>query len=373
MTKQILDVVIIGGGKGCFDILNLLKSYRPTHLLPHVMAVVDINPDAVGRRHAERLGIPCFSDYVQFLQDTQIDLIIELTGNDTVLTNIINNKLDSIKVLDHVGALFLWEIIAIQEEKLHLEKKVSDLNTMAAIGEISYRLTHELRNPLMIVGGHVRRLMTRDDLHHGVRKRLKHISRHVQHMEEVIADTCDMVRPLQPRYELTEMTDFFTVWYNRVKVEARMMGIEVEAQIEEDLPTMYIDPSLFRQALWYIIENSLEAMVVTGGTIFIKAILCWDCVHIELTDTGSGFSNISISRAVKPLTTTSEGKMGLGLALCQQITAVHGGNIEILNEKDHGATVIIEIPITFERPAKKLQTYKTKPSKNESKGSNPYS
>jgi signal transduction histidine kinase len=47
---------------------------------------------------------------------------------------------------------------------------------MAAIGEISYRLTHELRNPLMIVSGLVRRMMTRIDLPHGVRKRLKQIT-----------------------------------------------------------------------------------------------------------------------------------------------------------------------------------------------------
>lgn len=211
MNRQVLNVIIIGGGKGCYDILNLLKSYSPTHLLPHVMAVVDINPESVGCKHAERLGIPYFSEYTEFLHNPQLDLIIELTGDDRVLIDILKNKLDSIKLLDHVGALFLWEIIAIQEEKIHLEKKVSDLDTMAAIGEISFRLTHELRNPLMIIGGLVRRMMTRVDLHHGIRKRLKHISNHVQHMEDVISDICDVVRPLQPHYELTEMTEFYNL------------------------------------------------------------------------------------------------------------------------------------------------------------------
>jgi signal transduction histidine kinase len=361
MNKQVLNIVIIGGGKGCFDILKLLKSYPPTHLLPHVLAVVDVNPDAVGRRHAERLGIPCLPDYIQFLQDKHLDLIIELTGNDSVLRDISEKKLDSIKLLDHVGALFLWEIIAIQKEKLHLENKVSDLNTMAAIGEISYRLTHELRNPLMIIGGHIRRLMTRFDLHHGVRKRLKHISKHVQHLEEVISDTCEVVRPLYPHYELTEMTSFFTVWCNRVNVEARLMGFSVETQIEENLPTMYIDPSLLRQALWYILENSLEAMAEKGSKLSIKAILCWDCIHIEITDTGSGFNDMSTTKAIEPLTTTKDGKMGLGLSLCRQIVMGHNGNIEIVNEKDIGATVIIEIPITFEHPSTKIQTDKPLP------------
>jgi len=193
MNKQVLNVAFVGGGKGCYDILHHLKFYPPVHFRPQIIGVADPNQEAIGRKHAERLRIPTTSDYRPLLQDDKLDLIIELTGDDRVLADIYKNKLASIKVLDHVGALFLWEIIAMQEEKLRLEKKVSLLDTMAAIGEISYRMTHELRNPLMIIGGLVRRMMTRIDLPHGCRKKLKHISLHVQHIEELISDICDVV------------------------------------------------------------------------------------------------------------------------------------------------------------------------------------
>jgi signal transduction histidine kinase len=351
-NKQVINVAFVGGGKGCFDILNQLKSYPPTHLIPHIIAVADINSDAIGCRHAERLGIPTTSDYRQFLHDKNIDLIIELTGNDDVLTDILRNKLESIKVLDHVGALFLWEIIAIQKEKLHLEKKVSDLDTMAAVGEISYRLTHEIRNPLMIIGGMVRRMMTRIDLPHGIRKRLKHISGHVQHIEEVISDICDVVRPLHPHYRLTDMNAFFESWCKAVKAEARMVGVAVNVKIEDILPTMYIDPSLMRQALWHILENSLDAMAESEGTINIKALLCWDDIHIELSDSGPGFGKLSTTKAMAPFISTRLGKMGLGLALCHQIVLGHGGDLEIIDQKDKGTTVIIRLPVKFKMPKK---------------------
>lgn len=353
MPKKVLNVVFIGGGKGCYDILNQLKSYPPTHLHPNIIGVADINSDAVGYRQAQRLGIPTTSDYQQFLHDKNIDLIIELTGNDQVLSDILKNKLESIKVLDHVGALFLWEIIAIQEDKLHLEKKVSDLDTMAAIGEISYRLTHEIRNPLMIVGGLVRRMMTRIDLPHGIRKRLKHIGSHVQHIEEVMSDICDVIRPLNPHYKLTDMTEFLNSWCNAVKAEARLVGVAVENSIEKDLPTMFIDPSLMRQALWHILENSLEAMAEKGGTIWIKALLCWDNIHIELTDSGPGFGTLTTAKALEPFTSSRHGKMGLGLALCHQIVLSHDGNLEIIDQKSKGVTVIIELPVTFKVPKKR--------------------
>jgi signal transduction histidine kinase len=345
MNKQVLNVAFVGGGKGCYDILRLLKSYSPVHLQTHIIGVADPNEDAIGRRHAERLGIRTTSDYTPFLQSKNIDLIIELTGDDTVLADMRHNKLDSIKILDHVGALFLWEIIAIQEEKLHLEKKVSHLNTMAAIGEISHRMTHELRNPLMIIGGLTRRLMVRDDLPHGTRKKLKNISHHVQQVEELISDICDISRPLRPEYNLTDMDEFLRNWCLAVRAESQFMGVTVEFSLDEELPDMYIDRSLISQALWHIAENSLDALAYSGGTIKINILLCWDNIHIELTDSGRGFEELSTTQAIQPFMTTKPGKMGLGLSLCRQVLLDHGGDMEIVSNKEKGVTVLIKLPI----------------------------
>jgi signal transduction histidine kinase len=350
MSKQVINVAFVGGGKGCYDILHHLKFYPPVHFRPQILGVADHNTNAIGRNHAERLGIPTTSDYRPFLQNKDLDLIIELTGDDRVLADIYENKLGRIKVLDHVGALFLWEIIALQAEKLQLEKKVSHLDTMAAIGEISYRMTHELRNPLMIIGGLVRRMMTRIDLPHGSRKKLKHISHHVQHIEELISDICDVVRPLKPQFNLIDMSDFIGSWCKGVKTEARLSGVAVDIEMDEELPAMYIDRSLMRQALWHIFENSLDAMADSGGTIKIKTQLCWDNLHIEFIDTGGGFKGLSTSQALHPFMTTKPGRMGLGLALCKQIIFDHGGDLEIVNEKNKGTSVIIKLPITLTQP-----------------------
>ena len=352
MSKQkILNVAFVGGGKGCYDILHLLNSYSPVHLQTHILGVADINEDAIGRRHAERLGIPTKSDYKSFLQSKELDLIIELTGDDNVLADIRNNKLQTIKILDHVGALFLWEIIAIQEEKLRLEKKVSLLNTMAAIGEISYRMTHELRNPLMIIGGLTRRLMIRDDLPHGTRKKLKTISQQVQHVEELVSDICDVSRPLKPEYNLTDMNEFLGTWCLAVRTEAQLIGVTVEFILDEELPDMYIDRSLISQALWHIAENSLDALAYSTGTIKIKVLLCWDNIHIELIGSGEGFKEISTTQAVQPFMTTKPGKMGLGLSLCRQVMLDHGGDMEIVNDKEIGVAVIIKLPIKLTQPS----------------------
>lgn len=345
-----VNVVFVGGGKGCYDILQLLNTYTPAKMRPHVLGVADPNPKAMGRKYAEENSIPTSSDYHEFLVDDRVDLIIELTGNEEILADILAGKRSRIKVLDHLGALFLWEIIDIQEEKLRLEKKISDLDTMAAIGEIAYKLTHELRNPLLITGGLIRRMMTRVDLPHGIRKRFKHIAGHVLHMENVISDICDVIRPLRPHYRLTDMNDFFKNWCATVRTEARFVGASVQFSVEKELPTMYVDPLLLRQALWHVLENSLDAIAEREGVIYIDVQICWDTIAIQLSDSGEGFICIAPSQAVQPFTTTKTGRMGLGLALCRQIVLDHGGDLKIIEKADGHSLIYVELPITYKKP-----------------------
>lgn len=347
---QRVNVLFVGGGPGCYEILKLLNSYTPVRIKPNIVAVIDPKPDAIGRRYARHLGIDTAGSWDRYLQDDQVDLIIELTGDEEVLTRLFSEKPPSVKVLDHLSALFLWEIIDIQEQKLQLEEKVSSLDTMAAVGEIAYRLTHELRNPLLIVGGLVRRMMTRTDLPHGIRKRFKHLADHVQHMETVLSDICDVVRPLNPHYALTNMNDFFKKWCATVRTEARYIGADLVASIEDDLPSLYIDPLLIRQALWHILENSLDAIGEKGGVIYVDVQICWDEIDIQLSDSGQQFCTLSPVKAVQPFTTTKSGRMGLGLTLCRQIILDHGGDLRLVQKSDGGCVVLVKLPIRFREP-----------------------
>lgn len=347
---QQVDVLFIGGGRGCYEILRLLDSYTPVRIKPNVIAVIDPNPDAMGSKYARQLGIDTVDSWQNYLKDERIDLIIELTGDREVLARIMAEKLPAVKVLDHLSALFLWEIIDIQEQKLKLEAKVSSLDTMAALGEIAYRLTHELRNPLLVVGGLVRRVMTRPDLPHGVRKRFKHLADHVQRMETVLSDICDVVRPMNPHYVLTDMNEFFRKWCATVRAEARYVGAELVASIEADLPSMYIDPLLIRQALWHILENSLDVIGDKGGVLYVDVQVCWDEIDIQLSDSAEEFCGLSPMKAVQPFTTTKSGRMGLGLTLCRQIILDHWGDLRLVQKPEGGCIVLVQLPIRCLEP-----------------------
>jgi putative nucleotidyltransferase with HDIG domain len=144
-----LNVLFIGGGKGCHDFLKLLHSYTPKHITVNILGVADPLPDAPGRKYAEERGIPTSSDYLDFLYDNRLNLIIELTNQEKILDTIFEKKLPKTKVMDHMGALFLWEVISLKESHDEIYRSLED--TVACLAK-----TTETRDPY--TAGHQQRV-----------------------------------------------------------------------------------------------------------------------------------------------------------------------------------------------------------------------
>jgi len=241
------------------------------------------------------------------------------------------------------------------EEKIKLEQRVSTLDTMTAIGEMAYNLTHRLRNPLMAVGGIVRKCMTSMEVPHRLRKRLKMAARAVQEIEDVVSDICDVVRPMNPQFQLVDLNTFFRTFCREAALESCFVRAGFSCDIEENLPEIYIDPSLLKQAMWHLLENCFETDPAGRASICLRVEICYDSVLIQVIDEGGGFINISPDHAIHPFVTTRSGRMGLGLTLCRQILLEHGGDIELCTTPEKGTTVILKLPIRFSPPEQEVK------------------
>ncbi len=346
-----VNVAFVGGGKGCRDVLRLLTMYPLRSLKLKVIGVADPKHDAPGRVFAEELRIKTTSDYKEFYKYPELDLIIELTGDDQVLDEILSTKPKRVKVLDHLGARLLWEIIEIQEEKLILEERLSASEKMVAVGEMAYRLTHDLRNPLMCIGGLTRRLLLNPDTPHYLRRQMEQIISYVEKMEKAVANICDVARPIYPHYQPTDITCTLKSWCKGVRYEARRYNVEVVCRIEEDLPKLIMDKELISQVLWHVAEHAMETMSTSTRRLLIQARLCLDEVLIVLEQDGEeevecpGRLELGVSESVSPTKRSS-----LWLAMCRKIMSDHGGDIRV--ERRAGRLiVVIELPVRFEMPA----------------------
>ncbi|MFZ5994824.1 MAG: PAS domain S-box protein [Thermodesulfobacteriota bacterium] len=120
-NNQLINTVIVGGGPGCKAVLELFE--RVEILKTSVQGVADINAEAPGMKYAKEKGLLTTTDYHEFYTLPNLDLIIELTGNDRVLEEILQTKPAHVKVMDHVTARLFWDVIQIEEQKIKMEEK----------------------------------------------------------------------------------------------------------------------------------------------------------------------------------------------------------------------------------------------------------
>jgi len=135
--------------------------------------------------------------------------------------------------------------------------------------------------------------------------------------------------------------------------KARYSNITVDVHLQGNLPTLRVSQSELQQVLHNLINNALDAMEKTGGTLRISSRMdqidttLGDHITIEISDTGPGIPPGNMNRIFDPFFTTKPvGKgTGLGLSICYGIIKKMGGNIEVRSVFDEGTTFTVKIPL----------------------------
>jgi PAS domain S-box-containing protein len=116
-----LKAAIIGGGKACDDLLDLLSDERLNRLNMEIVGVADPNPKAPGMARAREMGIFTTSDFTDLYTLPDLNLLIELTGSEDIREQMIRTKPLHISSIDHRGARLFWDLIQIETEKQQLQ------------------------------------------------------------------------------------------------------------------------------------------------------------------------------------------------------------------------------------------------------------
>lgn len=131
-------LAVVGGGRRCLSILRLLESRKLKLMRARIVGVADINPQAPGFVEARRRGLFTTTDYRELLSLEDLDLIIELTGQDRVLRELAAAKPESVGVIDYTASLLFHDIAAFavelerKEDEISLERSFAQALTRAA-------------------------------------------------------------------------------------------------------------------------------------------------------------------------------------------------------------------------------------------------
>jgi two-component system, NtrC family, sensor histidine kinase HydH len=234
---------------------------------------------------------------------------------------------------------------------------------LAALGQLSAGLAHEIRNPLGVIKGSVemltQKLQASDEL---ARELAGYISTEVNRLSALVTEFLDFARPLhaQPqRADLIALLDrVLQVVASRFTGD-REMGkpVRVERHYASGLPLVPLDESLCEQAFLNLVQNAYEAMEDHGGTLRIDVQPTTkndrEGVELRLTDTGSGVPEELREEIFNPFVTTKKTGVGLGLSIVSKIVDGHHGSIRVENTPQGGAVFTIFFPLeeTVQPPA----------------------
>lgn len=112
-------IIIVGAGRRGTALLEFFAGDPSVHLL----GVVDINERAPGMERARTLAIPTATDYKEFLRDSPVHLVVDVTGNPEVNRALSQLKPESAEVMGGTAARFLWTLIEARHLRLHLQRE----------------------------------------------------------------------------------------------------------------------------------------------------------------------------------------------------------------------------------------------------------
>jgi two-component system sensor histidine kinase HydH len=221
---------------------------------------------------------------------------------------------------------------------------------LAALGQMSAGLAHEIRNPLGVIKGSAEMLHHKLGESNPLASELAgYISSETNRLSALVTRFLDFARPLHAELAPTEITAVLDRALHSVAVTQKDGLVRVERQYEENLPLVPLDESLSEQAFVNLIQNAYDAMGTNGGMLRVTAAKAnrgsRDGVEVRIEDTGPGIPAELREQIFNPFVTTKKTGVGLGLSIVSQIIDGHHGTIRIESKSDQpGACFVVFFP-----------------------------
>jgi len=250
-----------------------------------------------------------------------------------------------INARDETGIL-AREFNRMAESIIQRTRDLVESARLAAIGEMSSQITHEIRNPLHSIGLNIE-LLKEDLAGDGVddhRELLEKIEKEIKRLNGIAETYLYMARPGEQRKEAVSFSQVVDDVCFLLGSDARRRSVVIERLSEGDPQVFLADVNQMKQAVMNLLKNSLEAVEEGRGRITLREFREGASVCLEVTDNGPGIPKELHGRVFDTFFTTKKTGTGLGLAVTQKIIKDQGGSISVGAEAGAGARFVIVMP-----------------------------
>jgi PAS domain S-box-containing protein len=226
-------------------------------------------------------------------------------------------------------------------ELKNLRERLIKTERMAALGEVAARVAHEIRNPLVSLGGFARRLEKKLD--GGLKEYADIIAKEVGRLEEILNEILGFVKETRIMKETVNAQTLMEEVVSLVESEVVEKNIVLVRQFGDPVE-IFVDPNRMKDALMNIVKNGVQALE-SNGTLSVKVFESHNNCVFEIADTGPGIASEDLPYIFDPFFTTKKAGTGLGLTITHRIIEEHAGSIEVESKVGEGSTFRVLIPV----------------------------
>jgi hypothetical protein len=225
------------------------------------------------------------------------------------------------------------------------EERMMKAERLAISGELTSSVIHEIKNPLVAIGGFARNLLQSNGVAGPDRDKLEIIMNEALRLERYLESLQSKVSEI--KLEEGDINQVIEDNCQLLQKDFEERGITILKSLAPDLPHCHFDVVKIHEVFLNIIQNAIEA-IRDSGVVRLSTWLDSDKICVQISDNGKGIPNDQIYKIFTPFFTTKEEGSGLGLAFAQRIVKDHGGNISVTSSEGRGATFLVTLPYVKE-------------------------
>ncbi|BBD09915.1 two-component system sensor histidine kinase NtrB [Desulfovibrio ferrophilus] len=228
--------------------------------------------------------------------------------------------------------------------RTYTEQRLQQAQKMAAIGELSTYIAHEIRNPLFAIGGFARSLLRAENLDEEAQGKVKIILEEASRLDGILKSILNYARPSDTKAGEVDVNSVVGETVQLMSIGCDQEGIRIKTNLDSKVARAKGVPELLKQCLINMVKNSMEAMESGKGCITLFTGMEDEYVIVRVEDTGRGMADDVKLKVFNPFFSTKDKGSGLGLAMTKKIVEDVGGRISLSSHEGVGTVVTLFLP-----------------------------
>ncbi|MHC1729550.1 MAG: sensor histidine kinase [Syntrophobacteraceae bacterium] len=243
-------------------------------------------------------------------------------------------------VVYFLASVTLGRVVLSQREE---QKRAREAENLAAIGKSMAMVAHDIRTPLISIGGFSSLVLRHLDAGFPHRDKIEIVIEETRRLESMVREMLDYSKPLELNRVEGDIDELVKGTLALVQEIASKRGVELRCELSSSLRPAFLDIMRMKQVLVNLVTNAIEASPA-GEAVTVKAYMNKKNLHVDVADCGCGIPPDKREDIFLPFFTTKKDGVGLGLDITKKIVESHGGYLEIVDNTKKGSIFKVVIP-----------------------------